>query len=68
MVLKELINENDYIKVYELNNILSANTLYGALLYKGGTNCISENLLNRKVIKMFEFKNANCIEFIVENK
>ena len=67
MLLKELINKNDYIRVYDFNNNLSANTLYGALLYKGEPQYLSENLLNKKVIKMFTFDYAQIIEFIVEN-
>lgn len=63
MLLKELINNNEYVFVYEFNDCLTSTDMYGAILFKGNSNAIHEKTLNRKVIRMFNYVHP---VFIVE--
>lgn len=66
MLVKDVVGDY-YIRIYELQRSLYSSTMYGAILYEGNANLITNKaLLDSKVFRIFEYPILKKTILIVE--
>lgn len=65
MKLDKIIDDY-HIEVYEFNRSIYVNSMFGAMLYKGNANLLTGSILERTVLRLFEFKDLGKTVVIVE--